>query len=79
MPKKRLEDIISQVNPSLIIYSETDSELINSLETTTETLVFEEYVYDMFYAMNPDFFEELILLPILGNYIKEKNNNGRNS
>ena len=39
-----------------------------------KTLVFEEYVYDMFYAMNPDFFEELILLPILGNYIKEKNN-----
>lgn len=31
---------------------------------------FEEYVYDMFYAMNPNFFEELILLPILSNYIK---------
>ena len=30
---------------------------------------FEEYVYDMFYAMNPSFFEELILLPVLSKYM----------
>lgn len=43
MPKKRLEDIISQVNPSLIIYSEVDSDLVNSLDATTVTLLFDEY------------------------------------
>ena len=38
---------------------------------------FEEYVYDMFYAMNPVFFEELILIPILRDYLKTNSSNLR--
>lgn len=43
MPKSRLETIISQVNPSLIISTEQDRELLNTLSCGRPVLIFDEY------------------------------------
>lgn len=43
MPKSRLEAIISQVSPSLIISNEKDKELLNTLSCDMTVLIFDEY------------------------------------